>query len=104
MTAYDITELVVRQTIVHDRALGRVDATVRVASVAQLIATLAGRLPGARDRAAHHAVIAPVFGLLGVLILWFSPVRALAELPVAARCRRRWRPSRRSGATARSGA
>jgi hypothetical protein len=42
MTAFDITDTSLRQTIVHDRQLGRVNATVRVAIlVAQLAVTLA---------------------------------------------------------------
>jgi hypothetical protein len=41
VTAYDITEVSVRQSIVADRQLGRVDATVRVGLLlAQLVATL----------------------------------------------------------------
>jgi len=45
VTVYDITEVSVRQTLVRDRALGRVAATFRVAAlVAQLVATLGAGL------------------------------------------------------------
>ena len=47
VTVYDITEVSVRQTLVHDRALGRVSSTFTVAAmVAQLVATLAAGRPG----------------------------------------------------------
>ena len=45
VTVYDITEVSVRQTLVHDRALGRVTSTFHVAAMlAQLAATLAAGL------------------------------------------------------------
>ena len=45
MTAFDITDTSLRQSIVHDRQLGRVNATVRVAVlIAQLAVTLQGVL------------------------------------------------------------
>ena len=56
MTAYDITDTSLRQSIVHDRQLGRVNATVTVAVLlAQLIATLAGGFIGVELGPAHGA-------------------------------------------------
>jgi len=82
VTVYDITEVSVRQTLVRDRALGRVASTFRVAAmVAQLIATIgAGFLAEAIGLRAT-AWLAPLGGLVGAAILWASPVRAMLTLP-----------------------
>jgi len=82
VTVYDITEVSVRQTLVTDRALGRVASTFRVAAmVAQLIATIgAGFLAEAIGLRAT-AWLAPLGGLVGAAILWASPVRAMLTLP-----------------------
>ena len=54
VTVYDITEVSVRQTLVHDRALGRVASTFKVAAMlAQLVATLGGGRPGGGHRLAR---------------------------------------------------
>jgi MFS family permease len=83
LTAYDISEVVVRQTLVEDRALGRVSSTFVVASgIAQLSTTLlAGGLAVAIGLRTTMW-LAPLFGVIGILIIWFSPVRRLRELPV----------------------
>ena len=81
--AFDVVERSVRQSLVPDRQLGRVDATIRVGSLAvQLLATIvAGVLAvwiGLRDT----GFIAPLGAVAGVLILWFSPIRRLRAMPV----------------------
>ena len=82
VTVYDVTEVSVRQTLVHDRALGRVSSTFHVAAVvAQLIATLVAGVLAEVIGLRATAWLAPLGGLLGATILWFSPVRTLMVLP-----------------------
>jgi len=78
VTAFDVTEVSVRQARVGNRQLGRVNATVRVAVVlAQLVATLLGGLVAEVVGLRAAAVLAPLGALLGAAALWFSPVRGL---------------------------
>lgn len=82
VTVYDVTEISVRQTLVHDRALGRVSSTFHVAAViAQLAATLAAGLLAEVIGLRATMWLAPLGGLLGAAILWASPVRHLRILP-----------------------
>jgi MFS family permease len=82
MTVYDITEVSVRQSMVRDRALGRVASTFQVASgLAQLVATLGAGLLAEVIGLRATAWLAPLGGLLAAGILWASPVRALKVLP-----------------------
>jgi MFS family permease len=82
VTVYDITEASVRQTLVRDRALGRVSSTFHVAAVlAQLVATLAAGLLAEAIGLRATSWLAPLGGLLAAVILWASPVRALLVLP-----------------------
>ena len=82
VTVYEVTEVSVRQAIVTDRALGRVASTFHVAAVlAQLSATLAAGVLAAVIGLRATAWLAPLGGLLGGAILWFSPVRHLRLLP-----------------------
>jgi predicted MFS family arabinose efflux permease len=84
-TVYDITDVSVRQTLVHDRALGRVSSTFHVAGVlAQLAATLVAGILGEAIGVRATAWLAPLGGLLGAAILWSSPVRHLIVMPAAA--------------------
>jgi MFS family permease len=81
-TVYDITETTVRQAMVPDRQLGRVTSSFHVAGVgAQLVATLGAGLLAEAIGLRPTLVLAPIGGLLGALILWRSPVRALVSLP-----------------------
>ena len=82
VTVYDITEVSVRQTLVRDRALGRVASTFQVASgLAQLAATIAAGILAEVIGLRATAWLAPLGGLLAALILWASPVRGLLVLP-----------------------
>ena len=82
VTVYDVAEVSVRQSLVGDRALGRVSSTFHVAAVlAQLIATLAAGLLAEVIGLRATMWLAPLGGLLGAAILWFSPVRHLRTLP-----------------------
>ena len=85
VTVYDITEVSVRQTLVHDRALGRVASTFKVAAMlAQLVATIGAGLLAEAIGLRATAWLAPVGGLVAAGILWLSPVRHLLVLPPAA--------------------
>jgi MFS family permease len=78
VTVYDITEVSVRQTLVHDRALGRVTSTFHVAAVvAQLVATIGAGLLAEAIGLRATSWLAPLGGLAGAAILWASPVRGL---------------------------
>jgi MFS family permease len=82
VTVYDITEASVRQTLVRDRALGRVSSIFHVAAtLSQLAATLAAGLLAEAIGLRATAWLAPLGGLLAAAILWASPVRALLVLP-----------------------
>ena len=82
VTVYDITEQTVQQTLVRDRALGRVSSTFHVAAtLAQLAATLAAGLLAEVIGLRAVTWLAPLGGLLGAAILWLSPVRSLVALP-----------------------
>jgi Na+/melibiose symporter-like transporter len=81
MTAFDITDTSLRQSIVYDRQLGRVNATVRVAVlVAQLAVTLAAGFLALQIGIRAMLFIGPTIGLLGVVALWFSPVRRIRRI------------------------
>ena len=81
MTAFDITDTSLRQSIVGDRQLGRVNATVTVATlVAQLAATLGGGFVAVEIGLRNALFIGPALGLLGVVALWFSPVRRIRTI------------------------
>jgi MFS family permease len=83
VTLYDVAETSVRQARVHDRALGRVAATVQVGSVgAQLAAALAAGLLAEVIGLRATAFLAPLGTLVAAGILVASPVRHLRELPV----------------------
>lgn len=82
VTVYDITEVSVRQTLVRDRALGRVASTFRVAAMtSQLIATLAAGVLAEVIGLRATSWLAPLGGVVAALILWASPVRTLIALP-----------------------
>jgi MFS family permease len=85
MTVYDITEVSVRQTLVHDRALGRVSSTFHVlAVIAQLAATLVAGVLAEVIGLRVTMWLAPLGGLLGAAILWSSPARRMLVLLPAA--------------------
>ena len=82
ITMYEVTETSVRQAFVHDRALGRVASSFRVAAVlAQLAATIGGGLFAEAVGLRAAAFLAPLGGLVAAAALWWSPVRHLRTLP-----------------------
>jgi MFS family permease len=81
VTVYDVTETSVRQTLVADRSLGRVSSTFHVAAVlAQLVATLVAGVLAEVIGLRATSWLAPLGGLVGAAILWWSPVRSLRVL------------------------
>lgn len=87
VTIYAITEQTVRQATVDNRLLGRTTSTMRFAAgAAQLVATLGAGLLAEVVGLRAVAAIAPLGGLAGALVIWFSPVRSLQihELDVTA--------------------
>jgi MFS family permease len=81
LTAYDITDTSLRQSIVHDRQLGRANATITVAVLsAQLAATLIGGVIAVELGLRTALIVGPAIGLLGVLAVWFSPVRRIRTI------------------------
>jgi hypothetical protein len=79
-----VTAVSVRQSLVRDRALGRVSSTFHVASgIAQLSATLAAGLLAEVIGLRPTMWLAPLGGVFAAAILWFSPVRHLIVLPPA---------------------
>ena len=85
VTVYDMTEVSVRQSLVRDRALGRVASTFHVASVlAQLVATIGAGLLAEAIGLRTTTWLAPLGGVLAAAILWLSPVRHLLALPATA--------------------
>jgi MFS family permease len=82
VTLYDVAETSVRQARVHERALGRVAATVQVGSVgAQLAAALGAGLLAEVIGLRATAFLAPLGTLVAAGILVASPVRHLRDLP-----------------------
>jgi len=78
VTIYAITEQTVRQATVDNRLLGRTTSTMRFAAgAAQLVATLGAGLLAEVVGLRAVAAIAPLGGLAGALVIWFSPVRSL---------------------------
>jgi MFS family permease len=82
VTMYEVTETSVRQTFVHDRALGRVASSFHVAAVlAQLVATVGAGLFAEAVGLRAAAFLAPLGGLVAAAALWLSPARRLRTLP-----------------------
>jgi MFS family permease len=82
VTLYDVTETSVRQSFVHDRALGRVAASFTVAAgLVQLVATIGAGLAAEAIGLRNAAFLAPLGALVAAGALWFSPVRHLRALP-----------------------
>ena len=78
MTAFDISEVSVRQTVTDDRQLGRVNSTIRVAMLlAQLIATLAAGVLAVAIGLRFTLFLAPLGAVVAAAIIWLSPLRRL---------------------------
>jgi hypothetical protein len=81
MTAFDISEVSVRQTVTDDRQLGRVNATIRVAMLlAQLVATIAAGLLALAIGLRATSFLAPLGAVVAAAIIWLSPLRRLRNV------------------------
>ncbi|MEW5990224.1 MAG: MFS transporter [Chloroflexota bacterium] len=82
-TVYDVLEQSLTQSIVHDRVLGRVNATIEF--VTTLLA-LAGSIVGGVVGELFGLRVAFAVGIAGavaaVVVVWLSPVRRLRMMPV----------------------
>jgi MFS family permease len=77
-TVFEITTVSVQQSVVDERQLGRVNATVDVALLlAQLVSTLAAGALALAIGLRATAFLAPLGGVAAMAILWASPVRRL---------------------------
>ena len=82
VTVYDVTETSVKQARVADRELGRVSSTFHVGSAAtQFTAAIGAGLLAEVIGLRATAFLAPVGALLAAAILYWSPARALLDLP-----------------------
>jgi MFS family permease len=80
-TAYDITDTSVRQSIVGERQLGRVNATVTVAVLlAQLVATLGAGFLALEIGLRNTLFLQPIVGMAAVLFVFFSPARRIRRI------------------------
>jgi hypothetical protein len=80
-TAYDITDTSIRQSIVDERQLGRVNATVTVAVLlAQLVATLGAGFLALEIGLRNTLLLQPVVGVLAVVFVLFSPARRIRRI------------------------
>lgn len=72
-----------RQSFVHDRALGRVASSFQVAAVfVQLVATIGAGYFAEAFGLREAAFLAPLGALVAAISLWLSPARHLRDLPV----------------------
>ena len=81
----DITELSIRQSRVEPRQLGRVNATVKMATaLAQLTGTIAGGAVAAAFGLRAATFLLPAAALLGGLAMWRSPLRSVRTVEIDA--------------------
>jgi len=82
VTVYDVTETSVKQARVADRELGRVSSIFHVGSAAtQFSAAIGAGLLAEVIGLRATAFLAPLGALLAAAILYWSPARALRDLP-----------------------
>lgn len=85
MTVFEIGDVTVRQSLVDDRWLGRVNGSVRVLGLAaQLAGTLAGGVLAEVIGLRGALAVGASGGLAGAAFIFFSPVRRLRHLPFPA--------------------
>jgi len=88
-TVYEVVESSVTQTIVHDRVLGRVKATVSViTTVTALAGTLLGGIIGVTFGLRAAFLVGIAGAVLAVIAVWASPAGRLRRIedaePIAA--------------------
>lgn len=83
-TIYDVLEISLRQSIVEDRHIGRVNGTIRFFTVLfQLAATIAGGLIAESLGLRTAMAVGVLGGVVGIAFIWFSPIRAMTSVPPA---------------------
>jgi hypothetical protein len=82
LTVFDIDDVSLRQTLMSDRQLGRVNGSIRVLGVAAtLLGTILGGILAELIDIRFALIVGATGGLVGALILWLSPVRSMREMP-----------------------
>lgn len=85
VVVFEITDASVRQARVDARQLGRVNATVQVATVAaQLVGTIGAGVLATAIGLRGAILFAPVAALIGVILVWASPVRRMRSIEAVA--------------------
>ena len=83
-TAYDVVEVSLRQSIVADENLGRVNGTIRFTTVLfQLAATIGGGLIAESLGLRAAMALGLGGGIVAIGFVWFSPIRSMRVAPPA---------------------
>jgi MFS family permease len=81
-SAYEILEVSLRQSIVDDRLLGRVNGTIRFSEdLFQLGGTILGGIVAETLGLRSAMAVGVLGGVVAIGFLWFSPIRRLAAVP-----------------------
>jgi MFS family permease len=81
MTIFDINDVSIRQAIVHDRQLGRVNATIHVmGQLAMLVVTLGAGVLALLIGLRLVGFLSVLGAVLAFVALWFSPIRRLKTI------------------------
>jgi MFS family permease len=82
LTAFDVVAVSIRQATVDDRSLGRVGASFHALSLAaMLLGTIGGGLVAEIVGVRAALVLGMLGGLIAIVILWFSAIRRLKDVP-----------------------
>ncbi len=82
--AYEILEVSLRQSIVDDRMLGRVNGTIRFSEdLFQLGGTILGGVVAETLGLRAAMAVGVLGGVVAIGFLWFSPIRRLVAIPAA---------------------
>ena len=81
-SAYEILEVSLRQSIVDDRMLGRVNGTIRFSEdLFQLGGTIVGGIVAETLGLRAAMAVGVLGGVVAIVFLWFSPIRRLVSVP-----------------------
>ncbi len=80
--AYEILEVSLRQSIVDDRMLGRVNGTIRFSEdLFQLGGTIVGGIVAETLGLRSAMALGVLGGVVAIAFIWFSPIRRLVSVP-----------------------
>ncbi len=83
MTGFDVVSVSIRQATVEDRLLGRVGASFHALSMGFMLAgTIVGGILGETVGLRPALFLGGAGGVAAILILWFSAVRRMKDVPV----------------------